>query len=153
MTLNDLLWCCCLLFVSDSLQPHELQHARLPCPSQSSGIHSNSCALSWWCYLTISFSATLYFLCLQYFPALVSFPMSWLFAWHSQNTGASALASVLPMNIQGWFPLGVISWVSLQPKGLSRVFSNKTIWKHQFFSTQPSLWSNSHIHIWLLGKP
>ena len=114
---------------------------------------SNSCPLSQWCYLTISSSTTSFFLCLQYFPASGSFPMSWLFASGCQNTGASALASILSVNIQGWFPLGLTSWISLQFQGLSRVFSSTKIQKHQFFSIQPSLRFNSHICTSLLEKP
>ena len=132
----------------DSLQPHELQHARLPCPLLYPGICSNSCLLSWWCYLTISFSAILFF-GLRYFPASGSFPVSQLFTSGGQSIGASASASFLPMNIQGWFPIGLTDFISLLLKGLSRVFSSITIQKHHFFCTQPSLWSNSHIHTWM----
>ena len=114
---------------------------------------SNSCPLSQWCYPTISSSAALFSFCLQSFPASGSFPMSWLFTSGGQSIGVSALASVLPMNIQDWFPLGGTGWISLQSKGLSRVFSNTTVQKHQFFGTQPSLQSTSHIHTWLLEKP
>ena len=110
-------------------------------------------SLSWWCYLTISFSAAPISFCLQSFPASESFPVSQLFASGSQSTGASASASVLPMSIQGWFPLGLTSLISLQSKGFWRVFSITTIWKHQFFSAQPSLRSNSHICTWLIEKP
>ena len=127
----------------DSLQPHGLQHARLPCPSLSPGVCSNSCPLSQWCYLSISSSAAPFSFCLQSFPASGSFPMSWLFASGGQSIGASALASVLPMNIQDWFPLGWTGFISLLSKWLSRVFSSIIIWKHQFFSAQPSL---SSIH-------
>ena len=109
--------------------------------------------LSWWSYLTISSSATSFFFCLQSFPALGSFQMSCLFASGGPTTGASASTSVLPMNIQGWLPLGLIDLISLQSKGLSRVFSSSTIQKHQFFSAQPLFWSNSHIYPWLLEKP
>ena len=109
--------------MSNCLWPHELQHPRPPCPSPNLGIYSNSCPLSWWCYLTISFSAVLFSLCLQSFPALVSFPMSWLFASDSQNTGASALALVLPMNILDWFPLGWTGLISFLSKGLSSINS------------------------------
>ena len=130
--------------------PGGLQHTRLPCPLLSPGVCSNSCPLSWWCYLTISFSATPFSFCLQPFPASGSFPMSWLFTSGCQ---ASTSASVFPMNIQDWFPLGLTGLISLLSKGLSRVFSGTTVWKHQFFSAQPSLWSNSHIHTWLLEKP
>ena len=129
-----------------------LQHARLPCPSLSPGICSDSCPLSWWCYLTISSSASL-FCCLQPFTASGSFPMSWLFSSVGQSFGASASALVFPINIQGWFPLGFINLLSWQFKGFSRVFSGTTIQKHQFFSVQASLVSNSHICTWLLANP
>ena len=132
--------------------PHGLKHIRLPCPSPSPGACSNSCPLSQWCHPTISSSVIPFPSCLQSFPASGSFPISWLFASGGQSIGASPLASVLPINIQDWFPLGLTSLISLQSKGLSRVISSTTIWKHQFFSSQPSLWSNSHIHIWLLEK-
>ena len=135
--------------MSDSLWPYGLQHTRLPCPSLSPRVCSNSCSLSPWCHPTITSSVT-HFSCHQSFPASGSFPVSWLFASGSQSNGASA--SVLPMNIQGWFPSGLTGMISLQSKGLSRVFSITTVWKHQFFSAQPSLWSNSHIHTWLLEK-
>ena len=125
--------------MSDSLWPHGLQHARLPCPSVSPRVCSNSCPLSWWCYPTISSSATPLFFCLRSFPASWSFPISWLFTSGSQSIEASASASVLPMNIQDWFPLGLTGLISLQSKGLSRVFSSTTVQKYQFFSTQPSL--------------
>ena len=136
----------------DSLQPHGLQHSRLPCPSLSPGVCSESCSLSHvqWCHPTISSSVTF---CLQSFPGLGSFPMSQLFASGGQSIGASASASVLPMNIQGWFPLWLAVLISLLSKGLSRVCSNTTVQKHQFFGTQPSLWSNSHVYTWLLEKP
>ena len=113
---------------------------------------SNSCPLNWWCYLTISFSATPYSFYLQSFPAWGSFPVSPLFISGGQNIGVSALVSGCPMNIQGWLPLELTGLLSLQSKGLWRVFSS-TIWKHQFFSAQLSLWPNSHIHTWLLEKP
>ena len=138
---------------SDSLQLHGLQHVRFPCPSPSPGVCSNSCSLSQWCHLTVSSSDGLLSFCVQSFPASGSFPVSWLFASDSQSTGASASASVLPMNIQNWFPLGWTGWISLQSEGLSRFFSNTTVQKHQFFGAQLSLWSNSHIHTWLLEKP
>ena len=138
--------------VSNSLRPFELQHARLPCPSPSSGSCSNSCPLSQWCHPTISSSVILFSFCLLSFPASVSFPMSWLFASGGQSTTASALPSVLPMNIWGWFPLRLTGLISLQSKGLSRVFSNTTVQKHQFFDIQSSLWPNSHIHTQLLEK-
>ena len=139
--------------MSDSLRPHKSQHARPPCPSPTPGVHSNSCASSRWCHPAISSSVTPFSSCPQSFLASGYFPMSQLFALNGQSIGASASASVLPMTIQGWFPLGLTGLISLQSKGLSRVFSNTTVWKHQFFGTQPSLWSNSHICTWLLGKP
>ena len=131
--------------MSDSLRPHELQHTRLPCPSLSTGVCSNSCPLSWWCYLTISSSATLFSFCLHSFPS-GSFPVSQLSASGGQNIGASASATVLAINIQGWFPLGLI----LASKALLRDSSSTKIWKHQFFGAQPPLWSNSYICSWLL---
>ena len=124
--------------MSDSLRPHGLQHTRLPYPSLSSGVCSNSCPLSRWCHPTISSSVTPFFSCLQSFPASGSFPMSWLFASGSQSIGASALALVLPMNIQVWFPWELTGLISLQSKGLSILFSSTTIWKHQYFGAQPS---------------
>ena len=138
--------------VSDSLQPHGLQHASLPCPSLSPAVCSNFCPLGRWCYLTISSSATPFF-CLQFFPASGSFPISQLFVSGDQSIGVSASTSVPPMNTQDWSLLGWTGWISLQSKGLSRVFSSTTIWKHQFFGTQPSLCSNSHIHTRPLEKP
>ena len=134
---------------SDSLQLHGPQGARLPCPSLSPRVYSNSCPLSQWCYPTMSSSAAPFSSCPQSFPASGSFPMSQLFPSGGQSIGASA--SVLPVNIQGWFPLGLTGLISLLSKGLSRVLSNTTIWKHQFFGAQP-LWSNSHICTWLLEK-
>ena len=134
------------------LWPHRLQQARPPCPSPSPGVSSNSCPLSWWCYPIIS-SSVIPFSWLQSFPASGSFPMSQLFASGGQSIGVSALAAVFPMNIQDLFPSELTGLISLKSKGLSRVFSNTTLQKHQFFSTQPSLWSNSHIHTWLLKKP
>ena len=124
--------------VSDSLQPHESQHVRPPCPSPTPRVYSNSCPLSWWCHPTIS-SSVVPFSCLQSFPASGSFPMSQFFTWGVQSIGVSASASVLPMNIQDWFPLGWTGWISLQCEGLSRVFSNTTVQKHQFFGAQFSL--------------
>ena len=139
--------------MSDSLQPHGVQHARLPCPLPTPRACSNSCASNWWYHPTISSSIIPFSSCLQSFPASGSFPMSQFFASGSQSIGVSTSASVLPMNIQDWFPLALTSWISLQSKGFSRVFSNTTVQKHQFFSAQLSLWSNSHIHTWLLEKP
>ena len=138
--------------MSDSLWSHGLQHARLPCPSPTPRACSNSCPSSRWYHLSISSSVVPFSSCLQSFPASGSFPMSQFFASSGQSIGVSASASVLPMNIQDWFPLGWTGWNSLQSKGLSRVFSNTTVQKHQFFITQPSLQSNSHIHTWLLEK-
>jgi len=124
--------------MSDSLWPHELQHARLPCPSPTPRIHPNPCPLSRWCHPTISSSVITFSSCPQSFPASGSFQMSQLFTSGGQSTGVSASASVLPMNIQEWFPLGWTCWISLQSKGLSRVFSNITVQKYQFFSAQLS---------------
>ena len=121
--------------VSDSFQPHELQHARLPCPLLSPGVCSNSCPLSQWCHPTIS-SYVIPFSQFQIFPASGSFPMSQFFPSGGQSIGVSASASVLSMNIQGWFPLGLIGWISLHSKGLSRVLTKTTVQKHQFFGTQ-----------------
>ena len=131
--------------------PHGLQYARLPCPSPTPRIYSSSCPLSQWCHPIISSSVVL-FSCPQSFPASESFPMGQFFKSGGQRTGVSASASVLPMNIQDWFPLGWTGWISLQSKGLSRVFSNTTVQKHQFFGAQLSLETNSHIHTWLLEK-
>ena len=139
--------------VSDSLRPHESQHARPPCPSQTPRVHPNSCASSWWCHPAISSSVVPFSSCPQSLPASGSFPMSQFFAWGGQSIGVSASTSVLPKNSQDWFPLGWTSWISLQSKGLSRVFSNTTVQKHQFFSTQLSSQSNSHIHTRPLEKP
>ena len=140
--------------MSDSLRPHGLQHARLPWPSLSPRACSNPCPLSWQCHPTISSSVIPFSSCPQSCPASESFPMSQFFASGSQSIGAAtSAASVLLMNIQGWFPLGWTGWISLQSKGFPKVFSNITVQKYQFFSTQPSLWSNSHICTWLLEKP
>ena len=124
--------------------------ARFPCPPLSPGVCSNLCSLSWWYNPTISSSATLFFFCLQIFPESRYFPMSHLFASSGQSIGASASASVLPMSIQVWFPLGLTSLISLLSEGLLRVFFSSTVQKHQLFGVQPSLWSNSHIlsHYW-----
>ena len=142
-----------IIAIVQSLSPVWLQHNRLPCPAPSPGVCSNFYPLNWWCHPTISSSVAPYSFCLQSFPALGSFPLSWLFASSGQSIGASVSASVLPMNIQDWFPLGWTSWISLLSKGLSRVFSSTTVQKHQFSSAQPSLWSNSHIYTQLLEKP
>ena len=139
--------------VSDSLWPHGLQCARLPCPSPTPKACSNSCPLSWWCHPTILSSVIPFSSCLWSFPASGSFPKSQFFTSGGHSIGVSASASVLPMNIQDWFPLGLSSLISLQSKGLSRVFSNTTVQKHQFFGTQLPLRSNSHINTWLLEKP
>ena len=147
--LEGLLFDCSV--VSDSFWHHGLEHSRLPCPSLSPEVCSKSCPLSQWCHPTISSFITPFSSLLQSFPASESFPVSQFFASGGQSIGASA--SVLPMNIQYWFPLGWTGWISLLSKGLQRVFSSTTVWKHQFFSAQPTLWSNSHIHTWLLEKP
>ena len=139
--------------VTDSLRPHELQHARPPCPSSTPGVHSNSCPSGWWCHPAISSSVIPFSSCPQSLPASESFPMSQLFAWGGQRTEVSALASFLPKKSQGWSPSEWTGWTSLQFKGLSRVISNPAVQKHQFFSTQPSSQSNSHIHRWSLEKP
>ena len=125
--------------VSDSLWPQGLQHTRLSCPSPTPRAYSNSCPLHWWCHPTISFSVIPFSSCLQSFPELGSFQMSQFFTSGGQSTGVSASASVLPMNIQEWFPLSLTGWISLQSKGLSAVFSNTTFQKHQSFGAQVSL--------------
>ena len=130
--------------VSNSLWPHELQHARPPCLSPAPEVYSNSCPSSLWCHPTISSSVVPFSSCPQSLPASGSFPMSQLFGWGGQSTGVSASASVLQMNTQDWSPLGWTGGISLQSKGLSRVFSNATVQKHQFFGTQLSSQSNSH---------
>ena len=139
--------------LSDSLRPHEPQHTTPPCPSPTPGVHPNPYPSSWWCHPAISSSVVPFSSCPQSLPASESFPISQLFIWGGQSIGISALASVLPMNTQDWSPLGWTGWISLQCKGLSRVFSNTTVQKHQFFGTQLSSQSNSHIHIWPLEKP
>ena len=139
--------------MSDSLRPHESQHTRPPCPSPTPGVHPNSCASSRWCHPAILSSFVPFSSCPQSLPASGSFPMSQLFAWGGQSIGVLASASVLPMNTQDWSPLGWTGWISLQSKGLARVFSSTTVQKHQFFGTQLSSQSNSHIHTWPLGKP
>ena len=138
--------------VFDSLQHHGLQHARIPYPSPTPRGYSNSCSSHWWCHPAIPSWVIPFSSGLQSFPASGSFPMSRFFASGGQSIGASASASVLPMNIQDWFPLGWTGWTSLLSKGLSRVFSNITVQKYQFFSAQFSLWSNSHMTTWLLGN-
>ena len=139
--------------VSDSLQPHESQHTRPPCPSPTPRVHPDSYPLSQWCHPAISSSVIPFSFCPQSLPTSESFPMSQLFAWGGQSTGVSALASFLPKNTQDWFPLEWTGWISLQSKGLQRVFSNTTVQKHQFFGTQLSSQSNSHIYTWPLEKP
>ena len=139
--------------MSDSLRPHESQHARPPCPSPTPGVHSDSRPLSQWWHPAISSSVIPFSSCPQSLPASGSFPMSQLFAWGGQSTAVSALASFLLKNTQGWSPLEWTGWISLQSKEFSRVFSNTTVQKHQFFSTQLSSQSNSHIHTWLPEKP
>ena len=148
--------------VSDSLRPHESQHARPPCPSPTPGVHSDSRPSRQWCHPAISSSVVPFSSCPQSNPASESFPMTQLFAGDGQSTGVSASASFLPKKSQGWSPSEWTGWIYLQSKGLSRVFSNTTGQKHQFFSTQHSLWSNSHIctclgktialTIWTLNK-
>ena len=129
---------------------HGLKGSRLPCPSLSPGVCSDSCSLSQWCYLTISYSAAPFSFCLQLFLASGSFLMSQLFSSGGQTIGTSASTSVLLMNIQDWFSWGLTGLISLLSKGLSRIFSSTTVRKHLFFSAKPSLWSNSHIQTWLL---
>ena len=142
-----------LSVMSNSLRPHESQHARPPCPWPTPRVHSNSHPWSRWCHPAISSSVIPFSSCPQSLPASESFPMSQLFACGGQSTGVSASASFLPKNTQGWSPLEWTGWISLQSKGLSRVFSNTTVKKHQFFGTQLSSQSNSHIHTWLPEKP
>ena len=148
--------------MSNSLWPHRLQHTRLPCPSPTPIAYSNSYPLSQWCHSIISCSVIPFSSYLQSFPASGSFQMSKFFASGGESVRVLASASVLPMNIQDWFPLGWTGWISLLSKGLSRVFSSTTVQKHQFFGTQPSLWSNSQkLQLWLkdlcwqriLGQP
>ena len=141
---------CVRLF--ELIEPHELQHARPPCPSPTPRVHPNPCPSSWWCHPAISSSVVPFSSCLQSFPS-GSFQMSQLFTSGGQSIGVSASASVLPMNTQGWSPLGWTGWISLQAKGLLRVFSNTTAQKHQFFGAQLSSQSSSHIHTGLLEKP
>ena len=136
--------------MSNSLQPHELQYARPPFPSSTPGVHPNSCPSSRWCHPAISSSVVSFSSCPKSLPASETFPMSQLFVWGGQSIGVSASASALPKKSQGWSPSEWTGWISLQSKGLSRVFSNTTAQKHQFFSTQLSSQSNSHIHTWLL---
>ena len=133
--------------VSDSLRLHEPQHARPPCPSPTPGVYPNS-----WCHLTISLSVVPFSSCPPYFPTSWSFQMSQLFASGGQSIGVSVSTSVIPVKTQDWSPLGWTGWISLQSKGLARVFSNTTVQKHQFFGAQLSSQSNSHIHTWALEK-
>ena len=138
--------------MSNSLWPHGPQHTRSPCPSPTRRVYPNLCPLSQWCHPTISSSVVPFFSCLQSFPASGSFQMSQFFTSGGQSIGVSASTSVLPMNTQDW-SLGWTGWIFLQSKGLSRVFSNTTVQKHQLFCAQLSSQSNSHIHTWLLKKP
>ena len=139
--------------VSDSLPPRESQHARPPCPSTTPGVHSDSRPSSQWCHPAISSSVVPFSSCPQSLPASESFPMNHHFVWGDQSTGVSALASFLPKKSQSWSPSEWTRWISLQSKGLSRVFSNTTVQKHQFFGAQPSSQSNFHIHTWPQEKP
>ena len=141
------------LVVFDSLWPHELQHIRPLCPAPTPGGYSNSCPLSWWCHPAISSSVVPFSSCPQSLPASGSFTMSHFFAWGGKSIVISALTSFLPMNTRYWSLLGWTDWISLQFKGLSRVFPNTTVQKHQFFGAQLSSQSNSHIHTWPLEKP
>ena len=138
--------------VPNSLQPHGLQCTRLPCPSPTHGVYSNLCPFNQWCHPTIS-SSEVFSSHLQSCQASGSFQMSQFFPSGSQSIGVSDSTSVLPMNTQDWSPLGWTGLISLQSKGLSKVFSNTTVQKHQFFGAQLSLWSSSHIHTWLQEKP
>ena len=139
--------------VSDFMWPHEPHHARPPCPSPTPGVYSNPCPLGRCYHPATSSSVARFSSCPQSLPASGSFPMSELFAWGGQSIGISASASVLPMNTQDWSPWGWTGWISLQSKGLSRVFSNTIVQKHQCFGAQLSSQSNSHIHTWPLEKP
>ena len=139
--------------VSNSLRPHESQHTRPPYPSPTPGVHPDSRPSSQWYHPAISSPVVPFSSCPQSLPASESFPMSQPFTWGGQSTGVSALASFLPKKSQGWSPSELTGWISLQSKGLSRVFSNTTVQRHQFFGAQLSSQSNSHIHTWLLEKP
>ena len=139
--------------VSDSLQAHRPQHGRPPCPSPTARVYPNSCPLSWWCYPIIPSSVIPFFSRLQSFPASGSFPMSQFFASGGQSIGASASASVLPVNSQGWSPLRLTGLISMLSKGLAGVFSSTTVWRHRFFGILPSLQSRSHNCTWPLGRP
>ena len=133
-----------LSVMPDSLRPHESQHARPPCPSPTPGVYSNLCLSSQWCLPTISSSVVPFSSCPQALPASESFPVSQLFAWGGQSTGVSALVSFFPKKSQGWSPSDWTGWISLQSKGLSRIFYNTTVQKHQYFGAQPSSQSNTH---------
>ena len=139
--------------MSDSLWPHESQHTRPPCPSPTPGVYLNPSPSSQWCHPAISSSVIPFSSCPQSLPSSGAFPVSQLFTWGGQSIAVSALTSVLPVNTQDWSPLGWTSWISLQSKGLSRVFSSTTVQKHQFFGAQPSSQSSFHIHTWPLEKP
>ena len=134
--------------MSDNLRPHESQHARPPCPSPTPRVHSDSCPPSQWCHPAISSLVIPFSSCPQSIPVSGSFPMSQLFSWGGQRTGVSALTSFLAKNTQDWSPLEWTGWISLQSKRPSRVFSNTTVQKHQFFGAQLSSQSNSHINTW-----
>ena len=149
--INSVQFSCSIM--SDSWRPQELQHARPPCPSPTPGVHPNPRPSSQWCHPNISSSVIPFSSCPQSLPASESFPMSQLFSWGGQSTGVSALAWFLPKNTQDWSPLEWTDWISLQSMGHSRVFSNTTVQKHQFFCVQLSSQSNSHIHTWPLEKP
>ena len=144
--------CCSVAKACLTLWPHGLQHTRLPCLSPSPRVCSGACPLSWWCHPAVTSSVVPFSSCPQSLPASGSFPVSQLFASGGQRIGASVLAPILSVNIQGWFPLGSTDLISLQSKGLSTVFSSTAVWRHQFFYAQPSLWSNPHVHTYLLGK-
>ena len=139
--------------MSDSFRPHESRHARPHCPSPTPGVHSDSRPLSQWYHPAISSSVVPFSSCPQSLPASEAFPISQLFAWSGQSTGVSALASFLPKNSQGWSPSDWTGWISLQSRGLSRVFSNTTVQKHQFFGAQPSSQSNSHTYFHVFQHP
>ena len=139
--------------VSDTLRPHESQHARPPCPSPTPRVHPNSYSSSRWCHPAISSSVVPFSSCSQSLPASEAFPVSQLFTWGGQSTEVSVSMTVLPVNTQDWSPLGWTGWICLQSKGLLRVFSNTTVQKHQYFGAQLSPQSNSHIHTWPLEKP
>ena len=148
-TIAQLVQCSCSV-VSDSLRPHELQHSRPPCPSPTPGVYPNSCPLSRWCHPTISSSVTPFFSHLQSFPSIMVFSNESILHIMWQKYWSFSFSISPPMNILDWFPLGRTGWISLQSKRLSRAFNNTTVQKHQFFGSQPSLWSKSYIHTWLL---